>query len=234
MKYNLPLALALLFFLTACASNEIGHSKDVNPATIYTQYSITRNKGEDSIRCRAQYRFAGQNGTTLVLSQPAMVSLDEQQLTADSSEFEGAYYQQQFAAPSLKGTHYWFYKDINGKTFKEPFHLQLPICNTSFTDSIQPNNYTLSYQQLHTSVEITVQLSDSVGNDYSFTRKLSPQNNQLQIEPAFFDSLASGPVIISTYINQIWPLQNCPAEGGTFSLYYFIQDWQLQLVRKTN
>jgi hypothetical protein len=231
MKHTLLLMLAAFVLIAACTSNEIGYSKDVNPATVYTQYSIIKEKDQDSIRCRAQYRFAGQNGTTLVLSHPSMIQLDQQPLFVDSSDFEGAYYEKQFAPDQFSGTHYWLYTAIDGKKFKESFTLQTPVCNTAFSTTIHPASYTLSYQQLHAPVEITVALSDSAGNNYNFTRKLSSQNNQLQIEPAFFDSLAAGPITISTYINQNCALRHCPDEGGNLSLYYFIKDWQLQLER---
>lgn len=231
MKYTLFLTLTAFVLIPACTSNEIGFSKDVNPATIYTQYSIIKEKDHDSIRCRAQYRFAGQNGTTLFLSHPSMIQLDQQTLFVDSSDFEGAYYEKQFAPHQFSGSHYWLYTAIDGKKFKESFTLQTPVCYADFSTTIQPANYTLSYQQLQAPVEITVALIDSAGNDYSFTRKLSSQNNQLRIEPAFFDSLATGPITISTYINQNRALRHCPDEGGNLSLYYFINDWQLQLER---
>lgn len=229
MKYTLLLLLAAFVFISACTSNEIGYSKDVNPATIYTQYSIIKEKDQDSIRCRAQYRFAGQNGTTLVLSQPSMIQLDQQPLFVDSSDFEGAYYEKQFAPAQFSGNHYWLFTGTDGKKYKESFTLQTPDCNTAFSTTIQPANYTLTYQQLQAPVAITVAISDSAGSNYIFTQNVSPQNNQVQLQPAFFDSLATGPITISTYINQNRALQHCPDEGGNLSLYYFIKEWQLQL-----
>ena len=79
--------------LFSCSSNEIGGSKDVNPETIYFDYKVCGEEGDEDVTVMLQYRFAGQNGTTLVLEDSAKVELDGQLIRVDSSKMTGAFYE---------------------------------------------------------------------------------------------------------------------------------------------
>jgi hypothetical protein len=58
----------LVIILVSCASNEIGESKDVNQDKIYQDFSIQYDEETEKATIQSQFRFAGQDGTTLVLS----------------------------------------------------------------------------------------------------------------------------------------------------------------------
>lgn len=59
--------VALVFvFIHSCASNEIGHSKDVNQDEINQGYFIEYDEATDKTEITAFFRFAGANGTTLI------------------------------------------------------------------------------------------------------------------------------------------------------------------------
>src|SRR4026208_282257 len=85
--------LVSILILTACNSNEIGSSKDVNPETIYFDYKLWGEEGNDDITLMLQYRYGGKNGTTLVLGEPSKVELDGELIPADSSNMTGAFYE---------------------------------------------------------------------------------------------------------------------------------------------
>ncbi|MBK5271605.1 MAG: hypothetical protein JJE22_11400, partial [Bacteroidia bacterium] len=87
------LFVPVILFLFSCSSNEIGGSKDVNPETIWFDYQVWGEEGHDNMTVMLQYRFAGENGTTLVLDEPSKVELDGEIIKADSSKITGAYYE---------------------------------------------------------------------------------------------------------------------------------------------
>ncbi len=65
---NIKLLTAIFFaaIFCSCSSNEIGNSKDVAQDKIFQQYKVEYKEGDNQLSCRAQFRFAGRNGTTLV------------------------------------------------------------------------------------------------------------------------------------------------------------------------
>ena len=71
-----------------CSNSEIGESKDVAQETIFQQYSIRYNEGDEKATLNAKFRFAGINGTTLVLSKPSSIQFDNITLAVDSNDIE--------------------------------------------------------------------------------------------------------------------------------------------------
>jgi hypothetical protein len=111
----------LLFSAIGCSSSEIGESKDVSQETIYQQYAISYDEGEENATVYVQFRFAGNNGTTLVLTKPAAIQFDGVKLTVDSSDFEGAFYRKSIPVNNFYGDHLFTYTDINKKKFENNF-----------------------------------------------------------------------------------------------------------------
>src|SRR5258707_13110554 len=97
MRYLLSFFISGLTFslIASCngRSNEIGGSKDVSPGSIWFDYQISGEEGRDEISVMLQFRFGGQNGTTLVLDPPSKVELDGELIKADSSRMTGAFYE---------------------------------------------------------------------------------------------------------------------------------------------
>jgi len=114
-------ALFMLISFSACSSNEVGQSKDVAQDKIYQQYSIRYAEGDEKVSVRAQFRFAGGNGTTLVLSAPSQLSFDDEVVKVDSSGAEGAYYEVRKPVANFYGKHHFIFTDINNKKFDNDF-----------------------------------------------------------------------------------------------------------------
>jgi len=110
MKFSLPASLFICLTI-GCSSNEIGNSKDVNPQTIFVDYSVSGEENNDSVTCWAQFRFAGEDGTTLVLNEPSNIRLDGMEIAVDSSAGVGALYEKKFKTALFAGSHAWHYTD---------------------------------------------------------------------------------------------------------------------------
>jgi hypothetical protein len=103
--------------LNACASSEIGESKDVNQDKIYQAYAITKTAGMDEVEVRAEFRFAGKMGTTLVLSQPEQVKANGQRMAVDSNDASGAWYS--IAVKEMNGKINLTYTDVQNKAYQQ-------------------------------------------------------------------------------------------------------------------
>src|SRR5689334_16427648 len=108
MRYiqtSLGFVLLGLLIFSSCTSNEIGNAKDVNPETIYFDYRVWGDEDAGYITTRLQYRFAGPNGTTLLLENPSKTELDGIAIKADSSKMSGAYYEVTKPVKEFTGQH---------------------------------------------------------------------------------------------------------------------------------
>lgn len=121
-RYPHLFTLLALTVFSACSSNEIGESKDVNQDKIYLQYYISHTEGAHDVDVKCTFRFAGQNGTTLVLSPGSSVELDGEKMKADSGFTSGAYYKIRKPIGSFYGNHTIRFTDINGRKFENSFN----------------------------------------------------------------------------------------------------------------
>ncbi|MBP6286208.1 MAG: hypothetical protein KA409_04750 [Ferruginibacter sp.] len=123
MKLNPFLAgfIALAVVFAACSSNEIGDSKDVNQDKIYMDHFISHTEGDEYVDVTCQFRFAGNSGTTLVLSDDSNVEFDGEKLNVDSSAGGGAYYKIRKPVTGFYGNHTINFTNTDGKRFENKF-----------------------------------------------------------------------------------------------------------------
>ncbi|MBC7890001.1 MAG: hypothetical protein H7Z13_19155 [Ferruginibacter sp.] len=131
--------------ISSCTSSEIGNSKDVAPETIYQQYLISYKEGEENATFNAQFRFAGENGTTLVLTRPSSIELDGVIMDVDSSDFEGAFYKKSIPFTNFCDHHFTF-TDINHMKYDNKFSFN-PIQLSTIPETAS-NNHPLHIQYL--------------------------------------------------------------------------------------
>ena len=91
------LAVIVAFgFMSSCTPEEVADSKDVNQAKIHQAYWVSYNAGEsNNYNIEAQFRFGGANGTTLSLSEPSTVTVNQQEMNKELEAFRGCYYKMQ-------------------------------------------------------------------------------------------------------------------------------------------
>lgn len=148
MKPTLFLAglIALAVVFAACSSNEIGDSKDVNQDKIYMDYFISHTEGNEFVDITCQFRFAGNSGTTLVLSDDSNVEFDGERLNVDSSAGGGAYYNIRKPVNSFYGKHSIRFTNTNGKRFENEFSFA-PFALTNPTrEAERTKDLMISYQ----------------------------------------------------------------------------------------
>lgn len=117
-------SVCAIALFSACTSNEIGESKDVSQDKIYQSYSISQYGETNDVDISCQFRFAGRNGTTLVLNTPSKIVFDNETLKVDSSDVSGAYYATSKPAAGFLGTHHFAFTDINNKTWENNFSFE--------------------------------------------------------------------------------------------------------------
>lgn len=212
-----------ILIITSCTSNEIGSSKDVNPETIWFDYRIWGQEGTDEVTVKLQYRFAGETGTTLVLTEPSKVELDGRIVPVDSSKYAGAYYEVQESVDSFKGKHTIIFTDINKKQYKEEFHFHPMALRTSIASSVTRADLVFELDGLEPVDYVRILLSDTSSKSDGINRVDTVKNGRLFISKNQLGSLTNGPITLELIKEHEKTVKNGTAEGGKIAVSYGLQ-----------
>jgi len=99
LKINASLFVVLSVFIgfnyifSSCASSEIADSGDVNQDAIYHYYAVTYDANSSkSYDVEAQFRFGGNKGTTLRLTDHSKVYVNGNEMKEESNVLRGCFY----------------------------------------------------------------------------------------------------------------------------------------------
>ncbi|MCP9752770.1 hypothetical protein [Ferruginibacter sp. HRS2-29] len=219
----------LIAGIASCTTEEIGNSKDVNPATIYTTYTTTYNETEPNVNNMARFRFAGPDGTTLVLNDPSNVKLDGVAISADSTKFLGAFYNVRKPVDGFTGKHTWSFTDINGKLYEETFIFEPVSLQTVIPASVKAADLRLSFSGVDEGDSISIALMDTSKKSYDEIL-YGINHNEVLIPAAAFKDLKNGPLEITFSCKRSRPVKNCPEEGGLLLFEFILKSRKTTLV----
>lgn len=213
------IALSALMF-AACGSNEIGKIKDVNPQSIYFDYKIWGEEGNDDITVMLQYRFAGANGTTLVLEDPSKVEFDGAVIPADSSKMTGAFYEVIKPLKEFTGKHEIVFTDYNKRQYKESFDFQPMELRTRIPNLIRRDDLVFELSGLDPVDYVRVLLTDTSFESDGINRVEEVRNGRVLISKKELESVFNGPVHLELYKEYDKPIKDGTEEGGKLSITY--------------
>ncbi len=221
MNRFFPLLFILPFiFFTSCNSNEIGSIKDVNPEAIYFDYKIWGEEANDNLTVKLQYRFGGENGTTLTIETPAKVELDDELIPVDSSKITGAFYEIQKPTKKFAGEHIITYTGINEKKYREKFRFQPLQLRTSLPRVLKRGNILLEVDGLDAEGFVRVILTDTSFLSEGVNRMDTIKNGQIIITTEDLKSLSNGLIQLELIKEVDRPVKSRTREGGRLSISY--------------
>ncbi len=229
-SFTITLLCFLIVVIHGCSSTEIGQSKDVAPETIYQHYSINYNEGDEVGTVNACFRFAGINGTTLVLSDPSSISLDGVKLPVDSSDFEGAFYKQGKKAVDFFGDHNLRFTDIQMREYNNKFSFnRFKLANLPVSAS---KNTTLhiQFEPLLIGPDDHIEL-ESIETDSAFSISYTGRDKDsfisIPVEDLQRQQGSQLKLVATLYRKQ--PLQNSTKEGGIIEMVYALKPVSIKL-----
>jgi len=228
------LAIISIFSFTACSSNEIGESKDVAADKIYQGYSIRYSEGEKEVTLRAQYRFAGKNGTTLVLSKPSYIAFDYVRLEVDSSDGSGAYYATRRDTGLMLGAkHSFVFAGIDKKEYENSFMLNIFKLENVPAEASRKKPLVLTYTfepgyqlQKDDYIEVSSSGTDSSFN-YTFSSKDTP--DQLLVPVTDLKKQKGKTLTLDITLYRNVAMQQVTSEGGAMEIKYALKPVTLTL-----
>ena len=222
-RMNLGIISALLlcsFLIASCNSNEIGSGSDVNPESIYFDYKIWGEEGNDHFTVMLQYRFAGPHGTTLLLEEPSKVELDGVLITADSSKMTGAYYEELKPINEFSGKHKIVFTDMNGKTFTESFSFSPITIRSPIPGELKREDLVIGLDGLDSIDFVRVLMMDTTFESMGINWIDTIRNGTLTISKELLRNVVNGPIHLELYREVERPLKERTKEGGRLSITY--------------
>lgn len=219
---RLPVTLILLslVFITACTSNEIGSSKDVNPDAVYFDYKVWGEEGREEVTVNLQYRMGGKNGTTLLLDAPSDVKLDGELIKVDSAKFSGAFYEVQKPVASFAGTHTIHFTDLNKKEYKEEFSFNPFSLEPDVPAVINRGELVFIFKGLEPVDYLTVVLTDTSFSSKDINDVDTVKNGRLVISAERLGAVVNGPINLQFIKEGFNDLKNTTKEGGKLYMSY--------------
>lgn len=209
-----------VIFFASCNSNEIGSIKDVNPEAIYFDYKIWGEEGNENLTVKLQYRFGGENGTTLTMEEPAKVELDDELVPVDSSKMNGAFYEIQKPTRKFAGEHTITYTAINEKQYREKFRFQPLQLRTPLRGVLKRGKILLEVDGLGAAGYVRVTLTDTLFASEGINRLDTIKNGQINITEEDLKSLVNGLIQLELTKEEERPVKNGTREGGRISISY--------------
>jgi hypothetical protein len=230
-KTSFIIFLLVPVIFTACTSNEIGQSKDVSQEKIYQFYNIKYTEGDKNVTVFSQFRFAGKNGTTLVLSSPSQVSFDNEAIKADSGSFAGAFYQTVKPVEGFFGKHHFVFSDINNKKFDNDFSFDTFRLKNIPESALKNKDMQIPFESASLKDDDYIEVSTS-GSDSSFSIRHNPSDGNMLTIPAKELLRQKGDELtLETTLYRSLPLQQNTAEGGVLEIRYALKAVKVKLTK---
>lgn len=224
----IPFLVAAAVF-TACTSNEIGESRDVAQDKIYQSHSISYNEGDPTAEVFSQFRFAGRNGTTLVLSSPSQLQLDGETIKADSSDYGGAFYKTTKPVTGFYGKHNFTFTTTDKKTYNNSFSFDLfKLVNVPATAS-KKQDLMLPFETPALKGDDYISVR-TVNTDSSFDISHNyADGNAVKIPAEYLKKQTGKELTLEASVTRKIPLQQSTSEGGTLEIRYLLKPVKIAL-----
>jgi hypothetical protein len=192
---NIVCIISMMIFFSNCTSNDTANSDTVDQSEIYQTYHITYDSGEKELTAKASFRFGGETGTSLLLSAPANVMFDGNEMTIRQNVFTGTYYELNLQT-IFKMDYTFSYTDCK-KTIYTNSAKVFPVEILTFPEEAEKNEgFSVGWEiplQIDESISLTVE--DKKNTLVSFVTE-APGAKSITITPAKLKNLEPGEVSI--------------------------------------
>ncbi|MEO7922542.1 MAG: hypothetical protein ABIR30_02605 [Chitinophagaceae bacterium] len=222
-RFFVPFFCLLSIILFACTnSREPENSTEVEPESIFLDYQVRGEEGNNLITVLLQFRFEDEYGGTLLLEEPSRVELDGEQIPADSSKITGPFYEIQKPVEWLNGTHHIVFTGSDKKKNSQPFKFRLLSLLTPVPDTIHRADLIFEFAGIEED-HIRLLLTDTCFTGIGINRLDTVRNGRLVIDKAELDNLFNGPVQLELIREYEKPLMTGDMERGRIVFSYSIK-----------
>jgi hypothetical protein len=210
------------FCFSSCLSNrQEEKNTGVHPDLIYHDYKLTAEEGREEVTLMLQYRLGGEDGDPFLLDGSGKVSLDGMELKPDSAKLAGTFYEVSRPMEQFSGKHTIVFTDSREKEHKAEFRFEPFTLANEVPEQTLKRPFTIKLNNVPANpITIRLVMIDTSYGTTDVNEDLLIQNGEISIDNEKLANLASGPVTLEIYREEIVPLKGFSKEGGRISMTY--------------
>lgn len=213
--------------LTACPSNEVMESKNIAQSEIHQQYYITYDHNDNMMSVNAEFRAAGPNGTTIVLSEPSDIVCNGKEMKLETYLLGGAHYMLSWNESPLPVNVNIEFIDLDKKTYRNYFFIH-PIgideqlsSNMNMLKKDKENWITLKTHPLENGENMWLDIEGD-----SISTKININDGNIAIHPADLkDFKSKEKVSLQITRERSGSITQATPQGGTYTAICRSQKW---------
>jgi len=218
-----------LLLVAACKNGDTNPGMKYKGKDLYLDYRVKAVQDRDNVSCFFQFRENGPNGKPVLLTTPAKISFDGEQLTADSAGMSGIFYEVLLPLNGFKGNHSIIYADAAGKEFREEFVFQPVDFSSEMPSVISRQNFSIQLTGLAAEDYLHIVATDTSFYSNDLNQLDTLQDGLLKMAPGQLTELVNGPITLIIYYEQKRSLKSPTKAGGSLWTTYSLQrDFELR------
>jgi hypothetical protein len=230
MQLFWPLLGCSLFAFSCDNMAEPDRISKTTAGTTYADYKVWAEEGQDEVTVRLQYHRGDIEGPAFALPPPAKVLLDGEELVADSTRFNGVFYELSKPVGAFRGHHTITVVGADGKSQKETFEFTPFTLASELPANLKKKPFSIFLNGLPDDGSLVrVVIIDTDYESADVNEEIVPENGVVEVTEQHLSNLTKGPIVLEIYQEVERNISGNGHQTGRFSLTYGLRR-QLSLV----
>jgi hypothetical protein len=224
MKVYFPF-FCLLFLLVSCTDEDRDPSEEVShPGSLYQNFQVWGEEGREEVTIRLQFHEGNRNGDAIALENSGSVYLNDTPLPADSTKFNGVFYEISLPVADFTGNHTIRFTGPDGKEYREEFSFAPFSLVKEIPAEIKRKPFDLELQNFGKGSEFVrlVMIDTAMGTD-DVNEDVLVEEGRISITEEYLANLAAGPIYLEIYREQEELVRNGARGGGKLAITYALK-----------
>jgi hypothetical protein len=219
-SHAIILSFISIIIFSACLG---GRQKKFALSSLYLDYKIYGEEGNDSVTVVLQFHVGGEYGPTVGLDAPGKVMLDGQTVPVDSSSITGPMFVITKALNSFSGKHVILFVDPEAHQYRQNFEFRSFTLLSNIIDTIPRSRMILQFNGLRDLDYVRILMTDTSYDSDQINRIDTVIGNQTIISREDLLSLQNGPIQLECTREIEEPIENSPSGDGMISTSYTLR-----------
>lgn len=221
--YPFIITLIISVTMSACEEMEPGAKKITGTQDLYFNYSISAEEGNEIVTCKFEFRPGRRGDKTIYLGPTAKVELDGEPLQADSSKFEGVFYETSRLFQDFIGSHTIRFTSADGLKLSEEFEFIPFTLSDSLSATIRRQPFSIQLKDVPQNEKLQLIMVDTSFRSPDVNEEIVVKDGTVEVTAEMLRRVANGPVFMELHLEKTKPLKQRTREGGHLTFYYALK-----------
>jgi hypothetical protein len=229
MRLTVLILVSTCLFLTACIDGIHRRDRKANSGIIFSDYRIWGDEEGGNVSVKLQFFRGGPDGDATLLTPPASVRFDGEELGADSSRFNGAWYASLRPVEDFGGPHEIIFTDDSARIYKTAFEFPIISFKNEVPAVITRGDLVFEVNGLKAGDRIRLSLVDTTFPGTGLERLDTVKDGRILVSKKELGSLKNGPINLNLNREEDrWLNQPIPERGRLYISYSLKREFVLQ------